>query len=85
MLDLAVEHSVIERRGAFFAYGEERLGRGRANVKEALEGRPDLVEEITRAVRERVESLVVDAKASFAEKAAAEEKPVAEEKEAAAG
>ena len=55
VLDLAVEHGVIERRGAFFSYEEERLGRGRANVKAALEERPELVESIAREVREKVE------------------------------
>jgi recombination protein RecA len=55
VLDLAVEHGVVERRGAFFTYGEERLGRGRANVKTTLEGRPELVEEIAGEVRGRVE------------------------------
>ncbi len=55
VLDLGVEHRVIERRGAFFAYGEERLGQGRAKAKATLEGRPELVEAIAREVRERVE------------------------------
>jgi recombination protein RecA len=55
VLDLAVEHGVIERRGAFFAYGEERLGRGRANVKAALEERPELVDSIAQEVREKAE------------------------------
>jgi recombination protein RecA len=55
VLDLAVEHGVIERRGAFFTYGEERLGRGRANVKAALEEQSELVETIAREVREKVE------------------------------
>ena len=55
VLDLGVEHGVIERRGAFFAYGKERLGQGRAKAKITLEGRPELVEAIAREVRERVE------------------------------
>jgi recombination protein RecA len=54
VLDLAVEHGAVERRGAFFAYGEERLGRGRAKAKEALEARPELVERIAAEVRRRV-------------------------------
>ncbi len=55
VLDLGVEHRVIERRGAFFAYGDERLGQGRAKAKATLEGRPELVEAIAHEVRERVE------------------------------
>ena len=38
LLDLAVEHKVIEKSGAWFAYGGERLGQGRENVKAVPEG-----------------------------------------------
>jgi recombination protein RecA len=58
VLDLAVEHGVIERRGAFFAYGEHRLGRGRAYVKAALEAQPELVAEVATEVRRRAERAV---------------------------
>jgi recombination protein RecA len=50
LLDLAVEHKVIEKSGAWFAYGGERLGQGRENVKQFLRDHPD----ITRAIEERV-------------------------------
>jgi recombination protein RecA len=53
LLDLALARGVIKRSGAHFAYGEQRLGQGRAKVKAALEGRPELMEEITNAVRRR--------------------------------
>jgi recombination protein RecA len=55
VLDLAVEAGVVKRSGAFFAYGEERLGQGRAKVKAALEERPELVEAIAAEVRGRHE------------------------------
>ncbi len=51
VLDLAVEHGVVERRGAYFAFGERRLGRGRAYAKQTLEEHPELVEEIAADVR----------------------------------
>jgi recombination protein RecA len=50
LLDLAVEHRVIEKSGAWFAYGGERLGQGRENVKQFLKEHADL----TRAIEERV-------------------------------
>ena len=50
LLDLAVEHKVIEKSGAWFAYGGERLGQGRENVKAFLKEHP----EITRVIEERV-------------------------------
>jgi recombination protein RecA len=54
VLDLATEAGVVKRSGAFFSYGEERLGRGRPSVKAELEGRPDLVEKIAGATAEAV-------------------------------
>ncbi len=50
LLDLAVEHKVIEKSGAWFAYGGERLGQGRENVKQFLKEHADM----TRTIEERV-------------------------------
>jgi recombination protein RecA len=50
LLDLAVEHKVIEKSGAWFAYSGERLGQGRENVKQFLKEHP----EMTRVIEERV-------------------------------
>jgi recombination protein RecA len=54
LLDLAVAAGVIKRSGAYFAYGDERLGQGRAKTKAVLEERPELVEEIEGALRASV-------------------------------
>lgn len=51
MLDLAVEAGVVTKSGAYFAFGEERLGQGRAAAKATLDERPELAEEIAGAVR----------------------------------
>ncbi len=56
LLDLAVGEGVVERNGAYFAYGEERLGQGRARARAALEGRPELAEEIAAEIRATVGS-----------------------------
>jgi recombination protein RecA len=40
LLDLAVEKRIIEKSGAWFAYGGERLGQGRENVKQFLRDNP---------------------------------------------
>jgi recombination protein RecA len=50
LLDLAVEKRIVEKSGAWFAYGGERLGQGRENAKQFLK---DNVE-IRRAIDERV-------------------------------
>ena len=54
VLDLAVQAGVVKRSGPYFAFGEEKLGQGRAKAKATLEARPELVEEIAAAVRSRL-------------------------------
>jgi len=51
LLDLGVELGVIKKIGAFFSYGDLRLGQGRENAKEHLRQNPDLTEEIRQKVR----------------------------------
>ena len=54
VLDVAVQSGVVKRSGAFFAFGEEKLGQGRAKAKAFLEERPELVEAICREIRPSV-------------------------------
>jgi recombination protein RecA len=42
LLDLAVERKIVEKSGAWFAYGGERLGQGRENVKAFLKDNVDV-------------------------------------------
>jgi recombination protein RecA len=51
LLDLAVERKIVEKSGAWFAYGGERLGQGRENVKQFLKEHPDLRSAIEDRVR----------------------------------
>ena len=46
IVDLGVEYDVIKRSGAWFYYGETRLGQGRDNVKVLLNDNPELAEEL---------------------------------------
>jgi recombination protein RecA len=50
LLDLAVEKRIVEKSGAWFAYGGERLGQGRENAKQFLKENI----EVRRAIEERV-------------------------------
>ncbi len=52
LLDLAVEAEVAQKSGAWFSFGEVRLGQGRENSKQFLKDNPDLFEEIKRKVLE---------------------------------
>ena len=46
LLDLALEHDLVQKSGSFFSYGELRLGQGRNNTKQYLHENPDLAGEI---------------------------------------
>ena len=46
LLDLALEHDLVQKSGSFFSYGELRLGQGRNNTKQYLAENPDLAAEI---------------------------------------
>src|SRR6476620_11148634 len=45
-MDRALEHNLIEKSGAFFSYGETRLGQGRNNAKQFLTDNPETAREI---------------------------------------
>src|SRR6266480_2617225 len=51
LLDLAVDKRIIEKSGAWFAYGGERLGQGRENAKQFLKENPDVYKTIEDRVR----------------------------------
>ena len=51
LLDLAVGEEFVAKRGAFYSYGDIRLGQGRENAKSFLAENPDLAAEIDRLVR----------------------------------
>jgi recombination protein RecA len=52
VLDLAVDYDIVEKSGAWFAYGGEKIGQGREAAKQALEDNPKLMDELTDKVRE---------------------------------
>ena len=53
LLDLAVQFEIVDKRGAFYSYGDTRLGQGRENSKEFLRQTPDLALELENIIRQR--------------------------------
>jgi recombination protein RecA len=51
LVDLAVERKIIDKSGAWFSYGGERLGQGRENVKTFLKEHKDIRQTIEDRVR----------------------------------
>ncbi len=54
LIDLAVAQNVVEKSGAWFSYGSERLGQGRENVRTLLRQNPELRERIETEVKEKL-------------------------------
>src|SRR3981081_1377454 len=53
LIDLAVELGLVKKSGAFFSYGETRLGQGRENSREFLKKNKDMAQEIERLIRQQ--------------------------------
>ncbi len=54
MIDLGIEHKVVEKSGAWFSYGDLRIGQGRENSKQFLRDNPDIAGEIENRIREKL-------------------------------
>jgi recombination protein RecA len=54
IIDLGVANDVVTKQGAWFSYGDIRLGQGRANSASFLKDNPDLLQEVETAVRQKV-------------------------------
>jgi recombination protein RecA len=52
VLDLAAQHNIVEKSGAWFAYNGEKIGQGREAAKTYLQENPKILEEISQKVRE---------------------------------
>lgn len=52
LLDMAVEQDLVKKSGAWYSYGDERIGQGRENAKKWLAEHPDSMTELMNKVRE---------------------------------
>ena len=59
LIDLGVEQGLIKKAGAFFSYGEVRLGQGRESAKKYLAQNPALAQEIEEKIRASAENYPV--------------------------
>ena len=68
LLDLAVELGIVKKGGAWFSYGETRLGQGRDNAKNYFIEHPEVADEIEKKVRENADKLISKKKGAKAAK-----------------
>jgi recombination protein RecA len=54
VLDVGVHFGLIEKRGSFYIYHEDRLAQGRESAKQALRERPDLCQQIEKDIRRHI-------------------------------
>ena len=54
ILDLAVDHDIINKSGSWFAYNDTKLGQGRDAVKKMMDDNPELSEEVEAKIREQL-------------------------------
>jgi recombination protein RecA len=59
LVDMASEHNIIEKLGAWYSYGGERIGQGRENARDLLRSNPQIADEIEAKLRAKLASKVI--------------------------
>jgi recombination protein RecA len=63
VIDMGVTARIIEKSGAWYAYGGEKIGQGRDNAREFLRENPELAREIENKIRESLNIALLPAAA----------------------
>ncbi len=56
LIDLGVEHEIVQKSGSWFSYDGTKLGQGRDAVKQLLKDNPELAEEIEAKIHEKIKT-----------------------------
>ncbi len=51
LIDLGVQHDIVNKAGSWYSYGDDRIGQGKENVREFLKGHPEMADEIESRIR----------------------------------
>ncbi|MFA6961448.1 MAG: recombinase RecA [Opitutaceae bacterium] len=54
IIDLGIEHKILEKKGAWISYNGNLIGQGRDAAKQAVREKPELAAELTKAIMEKV-------------------------------
>jgi recombination protein RecA len=54
IIDLGVQHGMIEKAGSWYSYGDDRIGQGKENVREFLKSNPEVSAEIEAKIRAKL-------------------------------
>jgi recombination protein RecA len=72
IIELGVQHGLIDKAGSWYSYGNDRIGQGKENVREFLKANPDVGVEVEQKIREKLLPKTVKA-APDAEESVAQE------------
>jgi recombination protein RecA len=54
IIDLGVQHGIVDKAGSWYAYGDDRIGQGKENVREFLRSNPEIASEIETKIRAKL-------------------------------
>ncbi len=74
LLDMGIDHELVEKSGPWYSYGSERIGQGRENARIFLADNPDVREEIREKILEKVGLKKEEKKGEKKEEAASKKK-----------
>jgi recombination protein RecA len=79
LVDMASEHNIIEKLGAWYSYGGERIGQGRENARDLLRANPHIADEVEAKLRAKLANkpIPLEALAPDADEDGPEEPPAA--------
>ena len=80
ILDIAIDNGIVAKSGAWFSYGDERLGQGRVNVENSLAENTELLGRIETDVMKIIKPAVEEEEEVTAKEEAKETKPAKETK-----
>jgi recombination protein RecA len=61
IIELGVQHGLIDKAGSWYSYGSDRIGQGKENVREFLRANPDIAAEIEQNIRADEEAVAQEA------------------------
>jgi recombination protein RecA len=54
IIDLGVQHGIVDKAGSWYSYGDDRIGQGKENVREFLRNNPEMADEIEGKIRAKL-------------------------------
>ena len=54
IIDLGVQHNIVDKAGSWYSYGDDRIGQGKENVREFLKNNPEMAAEIEEKIRRKL-------------------------------